>query len=75
MNTNTCTPTDLSSDCRAKSATRFPLGGKARRAPQYLGNDEPSLDDLLGDEVLKRLMARDGVAAEQVRQLAGHIPN
>ncbi|MCA1906984.1 MAG: hypothetical protein LDL39_01350 [Magnetospirillum sp.] len=75
MNTNVCTPTDLPNDCRAKSVTRFPLGAKVRRAPQYLGNDEPSLDDLLGDEVLKRLMDRDGVAAEQVRQLAGHIPN
>jgi len=75
MNTNACTPTDLSSDCRAKAAPRFPLGAKASRVPQYLGNDEPSLDDLLGDEVLKRLMARDGVAADQVRQLAGHIPH
>ncbi|MGE4279098.1 MAG: hypothetical protein AB7G62_05885 [Magnetospirillum sp.] len=75
MNTNACTPTALSSDCRAKAVSRFSLGAKASRMPQYLGNHEPSLDELLSDEVLKRLMARDGVAAEQVRQLAGYIPN
>lgn len=75
MNTNACTPTALSSDCRAKAATRISLGAKASRLPQYLGNCEPSLDELLGDDVLKRLMARDGVAADQVRQLASHIPN
>ncbi|OJX81894.1 hypothetical protein [Magnetospirillum sp. 64-120] len=75
MNTNACTPADHSSDCRAKVGTRFPLGAKIKAGPQYLGNDEPSLDDLLGDDVLKRLMARDGVAADQVRQLAGFIPN
>lgn len=73
MITKACKPTDLSADSRATAAARFAVGAKARRAHQFLGNDEPSLDDLLADDVLKRLMARDGVAAEQLRQLADHI--
>jgi hypothetical protein len=33
---------------------------------------EPTLDDLLADPVLLRLMDRDGVQADQIRALARH---
>ena len=75
MITKACTPTNHSSEGRTGATARFVVGGKPRRAAQYLGNAEPLLEDLLCDDVLMRLMARDGVGAEQVRQLAGHIPN
>lgn len=45
---------------------------KAARV-QYLGNYEPSLDDLLSDDVLARLMTRDGVMAQTLRDLATFI--
>lgn len=70
---NICSPATLDTDNRATPAA-FAVARKVKRI-QYLGNDEPSLDDLLSDEVLMRLMTRDGVAADQVRNLAGHIRN
>lgn len=70
---NICSPAALDADSRATPAA-FAVARKVKRV-QYLGNDEPSLDDLLSDDVLMRLMARDGVAADQVRCLIGHIRN
>lgn len=68
---NICSPAALDPGSRS-NATAFAVARKLKRV-QYLGNDEPNLDDLLSDDVLMRLMARDGVAAEQVRNLADHI--
>jgi hypothetical protein len=36
----------------------------------YINNDEPSLDELLADPMVKLLMARDGAEEATVRQLA-----
>lgn len=43
--------------------------GMAVRTPmptRYLGNVEPSIDDLVDDEVVRRLMARDGIRREEL---------
>ncbi len=34
---------------------------------------EPSLDDLLGDEITRLLMARDGVGVESLRNLLSWV--
>ncbi|HUH86171.1 MAG TPA: hypothetical protein VLX85_16300 [Stellaceae bacterium] len=34
---------------------------------------EPSLDDLLGDEITRLLMARDRVGVESLRRLLRHV--
>jgi len=75
MINNACTPATPCANSRSTVTAAFPMATKARRAPQYLGNDEPRLEDLLSDDVLIRLMARDGVAADQLRALVGFIPN
>ncbi|CAA7624529.1 hypothetical protein [Magnetospirillum sp. UT-4] len=52
----------------------FALGVHMRRSSRYLGNDEPSLDELLADDdVLRRVMARDGVEPESLLALAHHL--
>lgn len=57
---------------RDAAAPTFTLR-RHRQASHYLGNDEPSLDELLDDDVLRRVMARDGVQPDHVRALAGYI--
>lgn len=73
MTVKACTPASAATEGRL-AGTNFLIGAKAPRGRQYLGNSEPALEDLLRDDVLVRLMARDGVLADQVRQLASHIP-
>lgn len=51
----------------------FALGMRARNSTHFMGNDEPSLDELLADDVLRRVMARDGVQPEYLRALAAHV--
>jgi hypothetical protein len=34
---------------------------------------EPSLDDLLGDDITRQLMVRDGVAVEALRRLLSRV--
>lgn len=51
----------------------FALGMRSRNSSHFLGNSEPSLDELLADEVLRRVMARDGVEPEKLRALADHV--
>jgi hypothetical protein len=36
-------------------------------------NEEPSLDELLSEPIIRLLMARDGVDEEIVRRLAGDV--
>lgn len=39
----------------------------------YIRNDEPSLDDLLSDEVTRLVMARDGFSDQVVRALVRDV--
>ena len=41
----------------------------------YINNEEPSLDELLADPMVKLLMARDGVEEATVRLLANAALN
>ncbi|MBF0325364.1 MAG: hypothetical protein HQL42_09845 [Alphaproteobacteria bacterium] len=50
------------------------IGNRSRRCHSaYLGNAEPDLHELLGDEVLRRMMTRDGVEPEMVLALVAHM--
>lgn len=39
----------------------------------FIGNTEPSLDDIMGDPMVRNLMARDGVAEDSLRVLIDQI--
>lgn len=45
------------------------FAARASRAVDFQGNDEPSLDELMDDDVVRRVMARDGVQPDQVWSL------
>lgn len=72
MNRTACSPTAAPLELRGTTHT-FSVAARNRKASHYLGNDEPSLDELLGDEVIRRVMARDGVQPDHVRALASFI--
>lgn len=63
---------------------RSDLRGAARRAvlhaanlmntrSLFVGNGEPPLDELMGDPMVRGLMARDGVAEESLRVLIDQV--
>lgn len=70
-----CSPAATPSDTRGSAQTAFALKGRADRAPDFEGNDEPSLDELMDDDVVRRVMARDGVEAHQVWTLIDTMRN
>lgn len=61
----------VSSGMNAGSIARG--GAHQRRPSSFLGNDEPSLEDMLSDEVVVRLMDRDGVVADQLRSMLDRV--
>lgn len=73
MNRNFCSPAAVAGEGRKGQGVHFPVP-QSRMPRHFLGNAEPALDELLSDDVMMRLMARDGVVAEQVRDLVGFIP-
>ncbi len=51
-------------------ASSFPVGVRvARSAACFLGNGEPPLAEVMGDDVVRRMMARDGVQPDQLLSL------
>lgn len=60
-------------ETRGATPASFALGMRSQNSTHFLGNNEPSLDELLADEVLRRVMARDGVQPENLRALADHV--
>ena len=69
-----CSPTATPRDCRTgvqSAVTPNVLAARASKARKvdFLGNDEPSLDELLDDELVRRVMARDGLHPHQVVSL------
>jgi hypothetical protein len=68
MMESACKPAAAPVDVRGGVAA-FTVGAPRSRAADYLGNIEPSLDEILADEVIRRVMARDGIGADQVRAL------
>lgn len=66
-----CSP---ATPCAPRGAGPVLVGNRSRRRhSDYLGNTEPDLRELLGDEVMRRLMTRDGVEPEMVLALAAHM--
>ena len=56
------------------AAPAFPVGLRATRtSPGFLGVGEPPLAELMADEVVRRMMARDGVKADQLLSLIDEV--
>jgi hypothetical protein len=70
-----CTPAAISRETRGCSPSAFSVPVRADRAADFEGNDEPSLDELMGDDVMRRVMARDGVLPDQVWSLMDVMRN
>lgn len=65
-------PTATSVDIRGATPA-FALGVRSFRSAGFLGNAEPSLDEMMSDEVIRRVMARDGVAADQLLTMLENV--
>ncbi|HLO78811.1 MAG TPA: hypothetical protein VK196_20325 [Magnetospirillum sp.] len=70
----TCSPAATTRDSRvgtqpAYARTTFGTSVRTARTYDFEGNGEPSLDEIMDDEVIRRLMARDGVQPDQVWSL------
>jgi hypothetical protein len=50
-------------------------GGLVSQRPRatFLANSEPSLDDVMADDVVRRLMARDGVGVADLLSLIDRV--
>lgn len=70
-----CTPATTPRDSRGSAQSAFVATVRTAKAVCFEGNDEPSLDELLGDEVMRRVMARDGVQPDQVWSLVDVMRN
>jgi hypothetical protein len=73
MMRSACTPAAAPLDLRGATQPTFALGVRSRTQWDYEGNGEPSLDELMGDEVIRRVMARDGVQPDQLMSLLDHM--
>lgn len=60
------------SDARVASVLQ-PFNPRIGHAANFLGNGEPSLDEVMADEAVMRLMARDGVKPEQLRAMLERV--
>ena len=70
----TIRPVPASADVRYISRGVRPVGGRRVSAtPSFSGNGEPSLDEVMGDPMVLRLMARDGVAVAALRSLIAEV--
>lgn len=72
---NVCTPAIIPSEKNGMPQPAFVLKGGAPK-PFYLdGNVEPTIDELMDDDVMRRVMARDGVQPDQLRSLLDCMRN
>ncbi|MCR6629623.1 MAG: hypothetical protein NVV74_05950 [Magnetospirillum sp.] len=69
-----CTPAALTRDTRGCAQPSF-TSARPSRAVNFEGNDEPSLHELMDDDVVRRVMARDGVQPDQVWSLMDSMRN
>lgn len=70
-----CTPATTPRDSRGSTQPVFVSSVRAARAVMFEGNDEPSLDELMSDDVIRRVMARDGVQPDHVWSLVDALRN
>lgn len=64
-----CSPAATPLDTWGSAQPTFALSVRATKAEEFEGNGEPSLDELMDDDVIRRVMARDGVLPDQVWSL------
>ncbi|HSV28915.1 MAG TPA: hypothetical protein VLL76_05135 [Candidatus Omnitrophota bacterium] len=69
---NACKPAAAPSEARGASSA-FAMGLRMNRSADFLGNAEPGLDEMMADEVIRRVMARDGVAADQLLSMLDRV--
>lgn len=75
---STCSPTATPRETRGSVQSAYGRTTFATCAPKavdFEGNDEPSLDELMDDDVVRRVMARDGVQPDQVWSLMDALRN
>lgn len=70
-----CTPAATPREARGSAQSVFVANARAAKVMTFEGNDEPSLDELMGDDVMRRVMARDGVQPDQVWSLLDVMRN
>ena len=75
MMRSACTPAAAPLDTRGAAQPTFAVGLRARPEWDYEGNGEPSLDEIMDDDVIRRVMARDGVQRDQLMSLLDHMRN
>lgn len=75
MTHSACTPAAAPLEARGSARTALSVGVRGSSAFSFEGNGEPSLDEMMGDEVIRRVMARDGVQPDQLRSLMDHMRN
>ncbi|MBI5163789.1 MAG: hypothetical protein HY985_07790 [Magnetospirillum sp.] len=67
-------PSSAMAEGRGGAGAFFPIGVSTKRIPsRFLGNCEPTLDEMMADEVIHRVMARDGVAVDELVSLMCHV--
>lgn len=61
-------------EIRAGRRSALPSSGPRGQGISYFaGNAEPSLDEVMADPIINRLMVRDGVAVEFLRSLIAEV--
>lgn len=70
-----CTPATTPRESRGGAQPSFAACVRTAKVVNFEGNDEPSLDELMDDDVIRRVMARDGVQPDQVWSLVDAMRN
>lgn len=63
-----CSPAAVTRDLRSGAQPAFAMAPKGNAA-KFDGTGEPSLDEMMGDDVVRRVMARDGVHPDHIWSL------
>ncbi len=58
---------------RAARRLGVATGGRSSRSFAYIGGIEPTLDEVMADPIVHRLMARDGVALDSLNSLIAEV--
>ncbi|MGE5546877.1 MAG: hypothetical protein ACM33T_08270 [Solirubrobacterales bacterium] len=69
---NACKPAAAPLETRGPAPVFVGIASRSPRA-DFQGNAEPSLDEMISDEVVRRVMARDGVAVDQLLSLLDQV--
>ncbi len=60
--------------CETRGPAAFPVGVRQPRSGAlFLGNAEPGIEEMMADDVIRRVMDRDGVGVDQLRSLMDEV--